>query len=126
MAEIKVEESVKYEQLIGGADPAPLQEILTITAGQGILKRGSVLGISTADGKAKLVDSSVSDGSEVAKYILAEEVDTTTEVNAPAFMAGIFNEEYLTFGGTDTVDKHKTALRDVGIFLTSEKYYEEA
>lgn len=126
MAEIKVEKTVSYEQLIGGATPTPLQEVLTIAAGQGVLKRGSVLGIVTADGKAKLVDSTVSDGSEVAKYILTEETDTTTDINAPAFMAGMFNQEYLVFGGTDTVDNHKEALRDVGIFLTSEKYHEEA
>jgi hypothetical protein len=123
MANIKVEEAKAFDALIGGADPAPLQKIVTLLAGQGALKRGAVLGVATASGKAKLVNSASADGSQDAKYILAEDADTTAaDINAPAYQAGMFNREYLVFGGTDTYAAHEEALRGVGIFLATEKY----
>ena len=121
---IKTENVNTFDQLIGGADPAPLQKNLTLLTGQGILKRGSVLGIGTTDGKARLVNSSASDGSQTAKYILSEDTDTTdSDVIAPAYQAGMFNVEYLTFGGEDTIAQHETSLRLEGIYITSEKYF---
>lgn len=126
MADIKVTSTKAFDQLIGGADPAPLQKILTLLTGQGILRRGTVLGVVTDGGKAKAVNSASTDGSQTARYILSEDTDTTAaDIEAPAYMAGMFNREYLIFGGDDTADKHEDALRDVGIFLTSEKYYTE-
>ena len=124
MSGIKETPVRNFDGLIGGADPAPLEKILTLASGQGVLKRGTLLGVVTTSGNAKVADSASTDGSEVAKYILAEDVDTTdAATNAPAYMAGMFNREYLIFGGSDTDATQEENLRDVGIFLTSEKYF---
>jgi hypothetical protein len=33
------------------------------------------------------------------------------------FLSGAFNEGALTFGGADTADTHRKALRDLNIYL---------
>ena len=79
---------------------------------------GSVLAKVTATGKYTLVDNSKSDGTEIAKYILAGDVDATNG-DAPgiAYKTGQFNEAALIFGGNDTADDHREALEARGIFM---------
>lgn len=81
------------------------------------LKRGTVLGIVKATGLAVPVDSSKTDGSEVADCILAIDITPETDVFVPAYSSGQFNRQALIFGGSDTADKHETKLRELGIFL---------
>jgi hypothetical protein len=82
------------------------------------LKRGTVIGIITASGKGNIADSTKTDGTQTAKYILADDIDATSaDVVAQCYMSGEFNRKALTFGGTDTYDKHEDALRDVNIIL---------
>lgn len=94
---------------------------ITLLKNQGVLARGTVLGIVTASKLAVIVNSANTDGSQAAKYILADEVDTGTEAaeNTPAtvYETGIFNSNALTFGGTDTADTHEATLRSLSIFL---------
>lgn len=120
MAKIKETTIRGFDSLIGGTDPAPVQEILTISGGQGVLKCGSVLGKITTSGKLKLVDSTATDGSEVATHILVDDTDTTTDVQAAVYQAGMFNRNYLLFGGSDTPEQYQEELRVVGIYLTKE------
>ncbi|MDL2280331.1 head decoration protein [Selenomonadales bacterium OttesenSCG-928-I06] len=115
-----------FDQLIGGTEPTALLKVITVASGQGILKRGSVLGVVTDSGKGKLVDSASTDGSETAKYVLAKEIDTTEgDVDIDCYMSGMFNREYLTVGGSDEIADHEEALRGLNIYLTSEKYHKE-
>jgi len=95
---------------------------ITLAKGQGLLKRGTVLGIVTASGLAKVVDSSKTDGTEKANCILADDVDTgdgsaSSDFPAQAYISGYFNRNALVFGGTDTADTHELYLRELGIYL---------
>ena len=111
-----------YDNLIGGAEPALITKNLTIASGAGKLARGTVLGKITASGKFTKANSASSDGSQAANCILATEVDATSaDAVATAYVTGMFNIEALTFGGTDAYTAHADTLRDMGIYLTSEK-----
>jgi len=110
--------AVEYDNLIAGTTHPIDTKSVVLQGGQGVVKRGTVLGIITASGLAVPVDSTKSDGSEVADCILTDDVDTTDgDVVATAYSSGLFNRKALIFGGTDTVDKHETRLRELGIFL---------
>ncbi len=89
---------------------------MTIAAGQGILKRGSVLGVITSDKQLKLVDSGSSDGSENPELILLEDVNTESAVpgKRPMMSGKVFGEK-LIFGGGDTLSTHFLALKKTGI-----------
>ena len=109
-----------YDKLIGGTEPAAILYNATIVSGSGKLSRGSVLGKITASGKLTLAKSTNTDGSQTGNCILAEDVDATSaDVVAPVYVAGTFNREALTFGGTDTAAAHEDALRNLNIYLTS-------
>lgn len=101
-----------------------------LKAGQGVLERGTVLGIVTADSLAVPVDSSKTDGSELADSILTDTIDTgaagaTDNVVTTAYKTGSFNRQALKFGGSDTADKHETRLRMLGIFLKDDQAYDK-
>lgn len=82
------------------------------------LKRGTVVGIITATGYAVPVDSTKTDGSQLADCILAQDVDSSAaDVFAVAYAKGQFNRKALIFGGTDTAANHEATLRDLGIYL---------
>jgi len=112
----------EYDGLIGGTDPNLFTKNITIASGAGILPRGRVLGKITASGKFTSVNSASTDGSQSANCVLAYSVDATSaDVVGTAYLSGIFNREYLTFGGTDTPTNHEETLRGMDIYLTSEK-----
>lgn len=112
-------DSVERDNLIAGTEIPLMVKSVKLAAGQGVLKRGTVLGIITASGQAVKVDSSKSDGSEKADCILTDTVDTTGEepIVTTAYSSGLFNRKALIFGGSDTAEKHETRLRELGIFL---------
>lgn len=97
---------------------------VTIAASQD-LKRGAVLGIITASGQAKLVDSAATDGSQTAKVVLLDAVKTEAAETKPAPVAktGEFNSLALTVGGTDTISDHLDSLGrlagNAGIFVST-------
>ncbi|MGG1442100.1 head decoration protein [Brevibacillus laterosporus] len=101
---------------------------VTLKAGQGIVKRGTVLGIATTTQLATTVDGSKTDGTELADSILTDDVDTgeassTVNVVATAYSSGSFNRQALLFGGTDKADKHEKHLRELGIFMKDNLKY---
>jgi hypothetical protein len=114
--------SVEYDNLVAGTTiPVEIKSV-KLKAGQGVLQRGSVLGIISSSKLAVLVDSTATDGSQVADCILTDDVDTgaagaTEDVVATAYTSGLFNRQALIFGGTDTADQHEDTLREKGIFL---------
>lgn len=105
------------DNLIAGGDVPVLLKGVMIAKGN-ILKRGSVLGVVTASGKAVLADKSANDGSQVAKYILADDVDARgADVVAQCYVSGLFNRKALIFAENNTADDHEDSLRQYGIFL---------
>lgn len=112
-------EEFNYDELIYDTKIPITTKGITLKTGQGVLTRGTVLGIVTATGQAVAVDSAAADGSEVADCILTDDIDTnTTEpVVYTGYASGRFNRKALIFGGTDTADKHEQRLRELGIYL---------
>lgn len=106
-----------FDTLLAGDFPRVTGAVV-IAASQ-TLKRGTVLGLLTSGGQAKIVDSTKTDGTQVPHAVLLEDVVTGAGVTAPAPVAlsGEFNGAALIFGGTDTVTTHEAALRDRSIFV---------
>jgi len=115
--------STTPDNLIVGCKVPILVKGLTILAGQGTLVRGSVIGIITASNKGKLVAKASVDGSQVAKFILADAVDTTADVVAQCYESGEFNRKALTFAAANTAADHEDSLRNYGIFLNDSLSY---
>lgn len=112
-------DSFTPDNLFAGHEIPVLVKGVTLEAGQGELKRGTVLGKVTATGKYKAVNSANEDGSKVADCILADDVDTTAgDATAVAYRTGHFNRKALLFGGSDTAEMHEQTLRTLGIFLS--------
>lgn len=98
---------------------------LTVLTGQGILTRGTVIGIITASSKGKFVNSTSNDGSQIADCILTDDIDTSAgDVVTTAYISGQFNRKALKFGGTDTAATHEATLRTKGIFLKDVQAYQ--
>jgi hypothetical protein len=71
------------------------------------LLSGSCLGIITATGKAVLVNSAATDGSQVLAGILRDPVETAAgDVAAVMYLTGSFLADRLLFGGSDAVNNH--------------------
>jgi hypothetical protein len=118
--------STEPDNLIAGTKHPLDVKGITVLTGQGVLKRGTVLGVITANGKGKKVDSTAADGSQAADCILTDDIDTTGgDVVTSAYISGEFNRGALIFGGTDTAANHEATLRTKGIFLKDVQAYEE-
>lgn len=116
--------STTPDNLIAGTTHPIDVKGITILTGQGILVRGTVIGIITAGGKGKKVDSASVDGSQAADCILTDTIDTTAgDVVTSAFISGEFNRDALVFGGADTAANHEATLRQKGIFLKDVQAY---
>lgn len=120
-----IQESFSYvaDNLFAGTQVQPVvaDEVVLDKGIDGEVVRGTVLGRITASGNYVPVDSTATDGSEVPACILAETVtvSSTADKPAPAYFTGEFNQDALVFGGSDTFEDHKEALRARGIFLKS-------
>lgn len=100
--------------LIGTVHPADICHV-TIAAGQGTLKRGTVLAVN-ADEKCCIL------GTEncTASYILAENADDASETDmvAPAYRSGDFNKGALIVKpGYTITEQDIRELRNGGIYL---------
>lgn len=74
--------------------------------------------VAVGSGYLKPVNSANIDGSEVPCSILLESLADKSAIQyALVAETGEFNEDALTFGGSDTHDTHRDALRNLGIFL---------
>lgn len=116
------EGTTELKNLFAGTEVSPLTAGVTLASGQGVLKRGSVIGIVTDGGKGKLVNSTATDGSQNPKYVLPNDTDTSGgDVFTACYKTGVFNRKALTFGGTDTADTHEAALRLLNIHMKDEE-----
>jgi len=108
-------ETFTPDKLLAGDYPV-VTDIVTIDTG--VLTRGTCLGKITTGGKHVIVNSASSDGSQNPVAILAEDADASAgDVQAVVYLSGAFNQAAVTFGGTDTADTHRAALRNLNIYL---------
>ncbi len=110
-------ETLVYDALIAG------KEIVTdfglLVAGQN-LARGAALGLITASGKLKQLDSTAVDGSAVPFAILAAATNATSADTAcPIYIAGEFNGAALGLVSGQVYATFKAGFRAGGIFLKS-------
>ncbi|WP_339248221.1 head decoration protein [Paenibacillus sp. FSL R10-2796] len=99
----------EFTEVLASTDlQAKLPGGVLLAQGNGVIKKGTVLGKVTATGKYIPYVSSATDGSQAAVCILDNDQDTTiTDIGASAWIAGIFVSSKLT--GIDTAAK--TALK---------------
>ena len=101
-----------------------VSEVRTLTASQGALVQGTVLGLVTATGNLRVCAIGNGDGSQVARFVLLHDVadDPATQA-VEVLIAGTVNGDQLTFDGTDDVLdvvaatnlSHRDSLRANGI-----------
>lgn len=115
-----IEYGNEVDNLIADTKPAIITKGIKLLKDNGVFARGTVLGKITASKVCVAVDKSKVDGSEVPYCILTDDVDTTgatVDVTTTGYLSGSFQESNLIFGGTDTADDHRAALRDKNIYL---------
>lgn len=97
------------------------QKKITVKSGAGILTRGTVLSIDTTTYKYVQLNPDASDGTEVARAILAEDVDATdADVTAQAFFIGKYRASDLVWPDEITTEQKNAALlqlQDRGIIV---------
>ncbi len=117
----------KPDSLIVSPDYPILKEGIGLKAGQGVLKRGSLI-MKGAD-KAGYIAGTAGEGMELYG-ILTDETDTgadNTADNIPAvvYQSGEFNREAVFVSGEGaTVDTYEDGLKGVNIYLRSVQNYE--
>jgi len=114
------EGTLTQDNLIAGNMPR-VTEKQTVLSGAGALKAGAVLAKDSANGnKLVLVDSASPTPSVQSPFaVLAFDVDASAaDAEAMVWLSGHLNELALTFGGADTADDHRAALRGLRIFIT--------
>ena len=106
--------SVGYDNLINGLTPGAEVFNVQLAAGQGVLKRGTLL--ATADGgMVKISDATTGK----ANAVLAEDVDATEAVIGIAYRTGHFNANTLIVAdGYEITAEDKEALRVAGILIS--------
>ncbi|EPP8464899.1 TPA: head decoration protein [Raoultella planticola] len=106
------------DQLLSGPLQVVSDTITVLTASTALYKRGTVLGVVTASGKYTLSVATATDGSQVPKAILADDVNATAaDVLAGVYLMAEVNQNRITFDPSWTLSTLKTALRPFGIFL---------
>lgn len=106
------------DQLLSGPLQVVSDTITVLTASTALYKRGTVLGVVTASGKYTLSVATATDGSQVPKAILADDVNATVaDVLAGVYLMAEVNQNRITFDPSWTLSTLKTALRPFGIFL---------
>lgn len=95
----------------------------TLAGGQGILPAGTVLGYKTSNKKYYVYDNSASDGTEVARGILLEAVDTNADSNADQLavivVAGVLKNSKLSGADSSAItdlNARQDTVRDLFIF----------
>ena len=118
--------TVGYDNLINGSYPPaePFSVVIRKGAAETTYKRGTVLALSSSDGKYVILGTAAASGGDdggTANAILAEDVTvgTANDETAVAYRTGHFNSNALimdedhTFSAAD-----KEALRSVGILIS--------
>jgi hypothetical protein len=107
--------------ILGSGGTAVQNQVKFVIAESGtafIVGDGFDITLAAGSGSYKLVDSTAIDGSDAPRCILVDAADASGGAKTiDVYQTGEFNEDALIFGGSDTHDTHRTALRALGIFL---------
>jgi len=96
--------------------PAIVSDSLTVAAGQGVLARGTLLGVIAATGKHAVCTATAIDGSEVPAAVLLGPVDASTaDATGWAYFSGTFSSTLLAFDDSWTVASLQAAMRGSGL-----------
>lgn len=122
------------DSLIASNEFPILKEGIGLKAGQGVLKRGSLIIKATTGGAGYIAGTKASEGTTDIEGkifgILADDADTGTDAtaaNIPAicYQTGIFNPSAVIVTGEGvTVNKYKDDMRGLSLFLRSVQEYE--
>ena len=123
----------EYDSLIVGEQQPIIPKGVLLAPGQGVLTRGTLLGIQTANGWAYVCDSTASDGTQNPMYILGlqqgqlmDPTQTTIDTGAtntgipiPAvtYQTGIFNRYAVITKTGQPISSFEQALHVRGIIL---------
>lgn len=112
-------ETNKPDNLIAGNNQPLEIQIAKIDFGEGLLKRGTVLCYKSAIGGACGAFTAANE--DKARFILAEDVDTTeAAANAEVIASGNINESEISVAEGETFSEAgRDALRNAGIFLVN-------
>lgn len=121
--------TVGYDNLINGLYPPaePFSVVIRKGAAETTYKRGTVLALSSSDGKYVILGTNAASGDGgaaetlTANAILAEDVTvgTANDETAVAYRTGHFNSNALIAGEDHTISAaDKEALRSVGILIS--------
>lgn len=95
---------------------------VTITSGEGVLSRGTVVAMSNKSGKCVILGTTAATGETLTPYgIICDEVDATSaDAVTTAYRTGHFNKGALIVDDDYTMtDADEAALRNGGIYLDS-------
>lgn len=122
--------TVGYDNLINGSYPPaePFSVVIRKGAAETTYKRGTVLALSSSDGKYVILGTAAASGGDggtaetlTANAILAEDVTvgTANDETAVAYRTGHFNSNALIMDAEHTFSAaDKEALRGVGILIS--------
>lgn len=106
--------SVGFDNLFNGLTPGAEVFHVQLAAGQGVLKRGTLL--AKADGGMVMINTA---NTGKANAVLAETVDTAETETGIAYRTGHINANALIVAeGYEITDADKEALRVAGILLS--------
>lgn len=107
------------DAVVGTAYAGPVNFIVNDGSVDFVVGDKFTIPVTAGSGKYKTVNSANVDGSGDPEVVLADESVDATAADKPAsaYLTGEFNEDKLVFGGTDTKETHRAALRKLGIFL---------
>ena len=109
--------TVEYDGLIVANVPEADVVTVSLAAGTGILKRGTVV-TGTAGGNLAPAAAALSTGKAI--YILADDTDVTKATTATAYRTGHFAKNKLTTDGSYTLTaSDEEIMRNAGILLSA-------
>lgn len=104
------------DSLIADNDFPIMANGIKVAGGQGILKRGTLVGLS--NGKAYVTGSSVDSTSIGVFGVLTDDIEETTEDTiSTAYVTGVFNKGAIILDSSAKLDDYKEELRKLGIYL---------
>ena len=118
---MKVDDTVKLDELFGGGDGFPVETKNVKVASDAVVTRGNILASATDDGTYSLATAADVGKSLViaAENFIADSDNTVTT----AYSAGKFNRNRLTADTDTTIATLETELRRQNIILTSLKEF---
>lgn len=114
------------DSLIASPDFPILKDGIGLKAGQGVLKRGSLIAKGTD--KAGYIAGGSGEVTSKVYGILTDDVDTGSEktaTNIPVtcYLTGVFNRDAILVAATATVDTFEDDAKTIGIYLREVQKY---